>query len=70
MLSVIIPSYNEESMIKKTASTIIDILTNATIPYELIFIDDGSNDKTWNNITETSSIQKNVRGIHFSRNFG
>ncbi len=70
MLSVIIPAYNEEVMIKKTASVISQILIDADIQYELLFVDDGSKDKTWDNITETSIINSAVRGIHFSRNFG
>lgn len=70
MLSVIIPSYNEEVMIEKAASVISGVLANADIPCELIFIDDGSKDKTWAKIAAISSINPAVRGIHFSRNFG
>lgn len=70
MLSVIIPAYNEEAMIEKTASVISKILTDSGISCELLFVDDGSNDKTWTKITAVSSINPVVRGIHFSRNFG
>ena len=70
MISVIIPAYNEEAMIEKTASVISNILADADIACELIFVDDGSKDRTWKNITEVSSINSAVRGIHFSRNFG
>ena len=70
MLSVIIPAFNEEAMISKTASVISEILTDANIPYELLFIDDGSKDDTWKKITEISSMISSIRGIHFSRNFG
>lgn len=70
MLSVIIPAYNEEAMIEKTASVISEILINAAIPCELLFVDDGSKDKTWAKVTAVSSINPVVRGIHFSRNFG
>ena len=70
MLSVIIPAYNEEAMIEKTASIISEILTSADIPCELLFVDDGSKDKTWTKITAVSSINPVVRGVHFSRNFG
>ena len=42
MLSVIIPSYNEHENIKRTASVIAGILRENGIPYELIFVDDGS----------------------------
>ena len=70
MLSVIIPSYNEQAMIEKAASVISGILSNASIDCELIFVDDGSKDKTWQKITGISTVNSAVRGVHFSRNFG
>lgn len=70
MLSVIIPAYNEDAMIEKAAIIISNILKKSNIIYELIFVDDGSKDKTWDNITKTSALIPNIRGIHFSRNFG
>lgn len=69
-LSVVIPAYNEEAMIVKTASVISGILSNASIDYELIFVDDGSKDTTWQKITGISTVNQVVRGVHFSRNFG
>ena len=70
MLSVILPAYNEEAMIEKATSVISGVLANADIPCELLFVDDGSKDKTWTMITAVSSINPAVRGVHFSRNFG
>lgn len=70
MLSVIIPSYNEEIMIEKSAYVISSILADSEIPCELIFVDDGSKDKTWEKIMLASSMYPVVRGLHFSRNFG
>ena len=70
MLSVIIPSYNEEKMIPKTAETISGILYTASIDHELIFVDDGSSDGTWNGICSAAKVNSHVRGLHFSRNFG
>lgn len=70
MLSVIIPSYREEKMIARTADTIGCILTEALIPYELLFVDDGSGDGTWKEILKAAEKDGNVRGVHFSRNFG
>ncbi len=69
MLSVIIPAYNEEETVPEAAETISGILLDAGIPYELIFVDDGSKDRTWQCI-ERASSSENVRGIRFSRNFG
>ena len=70
MLSVVIPAYNEELMVSKTASVLSGLLEQEHIPYELIFIDDGSKDGTWREVCEAHSENENVRGIHFSRNFG
>lgn len=70
MLSVVIPSYREEGIIEKAAQTISEILSKAQIAYELIFVDDGSNDGTWFKICEVRKLNSNVRGIRFSRNFG
>lgn len=70
MLSVILPSFNEEKMIQTAADTISDILSQEQIENELLFIDDGSKDNTWYEILQISKVRKNVRGIHFSRNFG
>lgn len=69
-LSVIIPSYNEAAMIDKTASTIEAVLSSHRISHELIFIDDGSKDETWNQIQIAASKNKSLRGLRFSRNFG
>ena len=70
MLSVILPAYNEEQMIEKAAAVIGHTLRDANIPYEIIFVDDGSLDDTWNEIVSVSERNENVRGVHFSRNFG
>jgi dolichol-phosphate mannosyltransferase len=70
MLSVIIPAYNEEEMIKKTSETISGILDGENIDFELLFINDGSSDNTWKAITEEAARYKRVKGVCFSRNFG
>ncbi len=70
MLSVIIPSYNENDNIINTSSVIAGILAKENISYELIFVDDGSSDETWKKICDVSKRDENVRGIGFSRNFG
>lgn len=70
MLSVIVPSYNEEQMIETAANKLTEVLCASQIPHELIFIDDGSNDKTWDNILSVSTDDGKIRGISFSRNFG
>lgn len=70
MLSVIIPAYNEELLVQKTALTIHTLLANEGIEHELLFIDDGSKDATWKNLLAVSKSCPQMRGVHFSRNFG
>ncbi len=70
MLSVIIPSYNENENILNTAGIVAGILRKENIPYELLFVDDGSSDSTWAQICEAGERDCNIRGIGFSRNFG
>lgn len=70
MLSVIIPAYNEEAMIEKAASVIGTLLSEEHIPHELIFVDDGSKDLTWEKIQKRAEVQPEIHGLHFSRNFG
>lgn len=69
-LSIIIPSYNEQDNIQRTFQTLNEILTHSHIPYEIIFVDDGSKDLTFTRIQELSLHSRQVKGISFSRNFG
>lgn len=69
-LSVVLPAYNEEQILAKTCRTLKNILNLAEIEYELILVDDGSSDKTWDMIEKASEEDSNITGIHFSRNFG
>ena len=70
MLSVIIPAYNEEASIERAYYTISDILNKEDIDSEIIFIDDGSTDDTYKKIKALSDKESNIKGLHFSRNFG
>lgn len=70
VLSIVIPAYNEEAMLPKAADTLRGILESEKISYELVFIDDGSKDRTWEEIEAAAVKDKNVHGVHFSRNFG
>ena len=70
MLSVILPSYNEEKMIAVAAETLAGILDAAKIPFELLFVNDGSKDGTWNEICRVREKDSRVCGVCFSRNFG
>ena len=70
MLSVIIPAYNEELSAERAYYTISEILEKAQIDNEIIFIDDGSTDTTYKKIENLAAKEKNIYGLHFSRNFG
>lgn len=70
MLSIILPAYNEKENIGRTAGTLSGILTEAQIPYELLFISDGSVDGTYDEICRLASRDARIRGAEFSRNFG
>lgn len=70
LLSIIIPSYNEEENINRTALRLREILTKADISYELLFISDGSRDNTFVEIEKAAQQDANVKGYEFSRNFG
>jgi len=70
LLSVILPSYNEEKMIAVATKRMAGVLGGAGIDYELLFVDDGSKDGTWQEIQRCAQEDPHVVGVHFSRNFG
>lgn len=70
LLSVVLPSYNEEASIPRAAGTITAILNEAGIRHEILFVDDGSRDRTWAVIQEQTRRYPQIRGVKFSRNFG
>ncbi len=70
MLSVIIPAFNEEETVASAYDAIDGTLTDAGIGHELIFVDDGSADGTWEEIRRISDAHPGVTGVRFSRNFG
>ena len=70
MLSIVIPAYNEEKMIWKTTEVVSGIMEREKIPFELVFVNDGSRDQTWEMIEKAAEKNTHVTGIRFSRNFG
>lgn len=69
-ISLVIPLLDEEGSLEELHSWIVEIMESNEYSYELIFIDDGSNDNSWNIIRSLSLKNKNVRGIKFLKNFG
>ena len=70
LISLVIPSFNEEENIENTVETLKKVLGSEDFDYELVFVNDGSSDKTFEKITEASEKDERVKGISFSRNFG
>jgi len=69
-LSVVIPLLNEEESLKELYDWISRVMQSNRFSYEIIFIDDGSTDGSWEKIKELSQSNPNVKGIRFLRNFG
>ena len=70
MLSVIIPSYNEERNVENTANVVSKLLEENKIDYELIFVNDGSKDGTWDILSSMAKNREHIVAVNFSRNFG
>ncbi len=69
-ISFIIPCYNEEKNIDLISESIHLVMSKLNYFYEIIFINDGSTDRTFDVLHEKSLIDKSVKFISFSRNFG
>ena len=70
MISIIIPAFNEAENILPLYERLVKTLKQNRITYEIIFIDDGSNDKTSIEIEKLNKIDRQVKLISFSRNYG
>ncbi|MRH99962.1 glycosyltransferase [Kriegella sp. EG-1] len=69
-LSIVIPLLNEEESLKELHDWIVRVMQSNHFSYEILFIDDGSTDHSWNIIKKLSERDSNVKGIRFLRNFG
>ncbi|MGZ0016507.1 glycosyltransferase family 2 protein [Yeosuana sp. AK3] len=69
-LSVVIPLLNEQDSLKELHDWIAKVMQSNHFSYEIIFIDDGSTDNSWQIISEISLKNKAVKGIRFLKNFG
>ena len=69
-LSIVIPLYNEDESIDELHSKIVSSLSNSSLNYEIIFIDDGSSDNSWNIIKDVTKGVHNTRAIRFITNYG
>ena len=69
-LSIIISLYNEEESLSELVAWITSVMQKEGYSYELIMVDDGSKDGSWNIIRKLSADNPNIRGISFRRNYG
>lgn len=69
-ISIIVPLYNEEESLPELYDWIERVMKAHGFTYEVIFVNDGSTDRSWEVITELSRKSDSVRGIKFRRNYG
>ena len=69
-LSIVIPLLNEEESLPELIAWIVKVCDNQAYVYEIIMVDDGSTDKSWQIIQELSEKHEQVKGIKFRRNYG
>lgn len=69
-LSVVVPAFNEDESLPELAEWVDRICVSSSLSYELIVIDDGSNDKTWDVLTGLGKKYSTVKAVRFRRNYG
>lgn len=69
-ISIVVPLYNEVESLPELHEWISKVMDSNQLTYELIFIDDGSKDGSWNEVEKLKQINHFVRGIKFQRNYG
>lgn len=69
-LSIVIPLLNEEESLHELHNWIVSVMQKNAYSYEILFIDDGSTDNSWQIIETLSHENSNVKGIRFMKNFG
>ncbi len=69
-LSLLIPFYNEEEQVPVTLNTVIPIMESLDCIFEILVIDDGSKDKTWEIISQRAQADPRIHALRFSKNFG
>jgi len=69
-ISVVIPLLNEKESLNELYDWIANVMQSNHFSYEIIFIDDGSNDGSWKTVEQLSQRDSNVKGIQFLKNFG
>ena len=69
-ISIVIPLLNEEESLQELQQWIVRVMAENNFSYEVIFIDDGSTDNSWNTIEQLAAQNPNIKGIRFQKNYG
>lgn len=69
-VSVVIPLFNEDESLGELQSWIAKVMEENNLSYEIIFVDDGSTDKSWEVVSDLAKSDHKVKAIHFRRNHG
>lgn len=69
-VSIVIPLFNEDESLPELTAWIERVVNENKLSYEIIFVDDGSTDNSWQVITELRAKNEHVKGIKFQRNYG
>lgn len=69
-ISIVVPLYNEEESLPELHAWIVRVMQAKNFSYEVIFVDDGSKDRSWKVVEELKTKDDNVKGIKFQRNYG
>ena len=69
-LTIVIPLLNEQESLPELHNWIVKVMNTHNFSYEILFVDDGSTDASWQTITNLSNENPNVKGIRFLRNYG
>ncbi len=69
-ISLVVPLYNEEDVLPQSYERMRAVMEGLPLSYEIVYIDDGSHDRTWHLLEGISRENDRVKGIRFSRNFG
>jgi glycosyltransferase involved in cell wall biosynthesis len=69
-ISVVIPLFNEEESLRELYAELNDVAAENSYEMEIIFVDDGSRDRSWEIVEQLAAGDERVRGIRFRRNFG
>lgn len=69
-LSVVVPVFNEEENIPELYRRLVPVLEKCVSSFEVLFVDDGSRDRSWELVRDLAGRDGRVRGLKFSRNFG